>query len=104
MNEQLPTEQVARLRERYAARLAETAEELARLADAGADEEIVNVVHRLRGSAASFGFPAVTELSASVEDAWTQHQDHIALREGARALKNLLSSCSTRELGSDGPS
>ena len=37
----------ARLRERYAARLAETAEELARLADAGADEEIVNVVHRL---------------------------------------------------------
>jgi HPt (histidine-containing phosphotransfer) domain-containing protein len=94
MDERLPKAQIARLRERYVVRLATTADELVRLASASpgtdVDAEIVHLIHRLRGSAASFGFPALSELATSVEDDWTGRGSHTALHSGARALATLI--------------
>ena len=70
-----PEDALAVLRERYAAALPGRACELAEKVDAAlaGDEEASGaarqVAHRLRGSAGTYGFPAIGEVGAAIEEA-----------------------------------
>ncbi|MES2494282.1 MAG: Hpt domain-containing protein [Pseudomonadota bacterium] len=92
MANHLPEAQLALLRQRYAERLATTAQELMQLAGQAhpsADEEVATIIHRIRGSATSFGLPALSERAANAEENWSSRRDAAALRADARAIAAL---------------
>ena len=57
------------LRTHYRQALPSRIAALERARDAGADSEVLGIAHALRGSGATYGFPAVTDAAAAVEAA-----------------------------------
>lgn len=53
----------------FAGRLPAKVEEICALASRGAWQEVRVAAHKLRGSAATYGFPALSVLAAAIEDA-----------------------------------
>lgn len=55
-------------REDFARRLPAKTDEIGRLVSAGAWEEARRAAHKLRGSAATYGFPALSVAAAAIEE------------------------------------
>ena len=68
MDERSFEAQMASLRETFLERLARTQEELDQLAAEGRAPEISNIAHRLKGSAASYGFEALGAAAKETEE------------------------------------
>ena len=60
--------QMAKLRETFLERLAQTQAELDQLAADGRLRDIINIAHRLKGSAASYGFEALGAAAKKTEE------------------------------------
>jgi HPt (histidine-containing phosphotransfer) domain-containing protein len=61
-------ELMARARAEFAGRLPAKVEELERLSSSGAWQDLRRASHKLRGSAATYGFVALGSLAAAIED------------------------------------
>jgi PAS domain S-box-containing protein len=81
---------------RYVASFPELIEKLRQLASEGRSEELRTLVHRLRGTAASYGFPAVSQCAGRCEDLI---RAGAAPAEVARELEELLGRLSVAAAG-----
>ena len=71
MDERSFEAQMASLRETFLERLAQTQAELDQLAADGRLRDIINIAHRLKGSAASYGFEALGAAAKEAEERLT---------------------------------
>ncbi len=82
--------------ERYVASFPELVERISQLERRGELEEVRTLVHRLRGTAASYGFPAVSQAAGRCEDAIRAGAPRAEI---ARGLDDLLGRLTLAEAG-----
>lgn len=78
------------------AQVPEVLDALARLDDVAAREQLRDIAHKLHGSAGTFGFSAISDTAAALEEALDAGQPPMVIRTYGARLIRMMRSVQTR--------